>query len=106
MDLSVPPQPLFSPWFFLPFILRLSVLRSVWLFATKIDALGQADFRNSGNDALASRLVFEGMRTVNASLLKSSDVFIIAITKTSDDCERVQRGIENSLFIMRKKYYF
>jgi hypothetical protein len=104
MDLPVPPQPLFSPWFFLPIILRLSVLRSVWLFATKFDAPEQTVFRNSGNDALASRLVFEGMRTVNASLLKSSDVFIIAITKTSDNCERIQRVFNNSLFRMRKKY--
>jgi hypothetical protein len=87
MDLSVPPQPPFSSWFFIPFILRLSVLRSVWFFATKIAAPEQTAFRNSGNDVLASKVVFEGARTVNASLLKSSDVFTIAITKTSDDCE-------------------
>jgi hypothetical protein len=91
MNLSVPPQPLFSPWFFIPFILRLSVLRPVWLFATKIAAPEQTDFRNSGNDVHASKVVFEGVRTVNASLLQSSDIFIIAITKMSDDCERIQR---------------
>jgi hypothetical protein len=87
MDLSVPPQPFLSPWFFIPFILRLFVLRSVWLSATKIAAPEQTDFRNSGSDVLAPKVVFEGARTVNASLLKSSDVFTIAITKTSDDCE-------------------
>lgn len=87
MDLSVPPHPLFSPWFFIPFILRPLVLRSVWFFATKIAAPAQTDFRNSGNDVLASKLIFEGVRTVSASLLQSSDVLIIAITKTSDDCE-------------------
>jgi hypothetical protein len=89
MDLSVPPQPLFSPWFFIPFILQLSVLRPVWLFATKIAAPEQAVFRNSENDVLGSKVVFEGVRTVNASLLQSYDVFIIAITKTSYDCERI-----------------
>jgi hypothetical protein len=104
MDLSVPPQPLLSPWFFIPFILRLSVLRPVWLFATKIAAPEQTDFRKSGNDALAPKVVFEGVRTVNAPLLQSYDVFIIAITKASGDCERVQRFIDNSLFRMRKKY--
>jgi hypothetical protein len=91
MDLSVPPQPFLSPWFFIPFILRLSVLRPVWLFTTKIAAQEQPDFRKSGNGALASKVVFEGARPVNASLLQSFDVFIIAITKTSDDCERMQR---------------
>jgi hypothetical protein len=70
MDLSVPPQPLLSPWFFIPFILRLSVLRPVWLFATKIAAPEQTAFKNSGNDVLASMVVFEGARTVNASLLQ------------------------------------
>jgi hypothetical protein len=104
MNLSVPPQPLFSPWFFIPFILRLSVLRLVWLFATKIAAPEQTVFRHSGNDVLASKLVFEGVKTVNASLLQSSDVFIIALTKTSGDCERIQRVIDNSLFRLRKNY--
>jgi hypothetical protein len=104
MNLSVPPQPLFSPWFFLPIILRLSVLRSVWLFATKFDAPEQADFRNSGNDVLAPKVVFEGAGTVNASLLQSSDVFIIALTKTSGDCERMQCVFYNSLFRLRKRY--
>jgi hypothetical protein len=102
MNLSVPPQPLFSPWFFIPFILRLSVLRPVWLFATKIAAPEQAVFRNSGNDVLALKVVVEGVRTVSTSLLQSSDVFIIALTKTSGDCERVQRVLYNSLFRMRK----
>jgi len=97
MNLSVPPQPLFSSWFFIPFILRLSVLRPVWLFATKIAAPEQTVFKNSGNDVLALKVVFEGVKTVSASLLQSSDVFIIAITKTSDDCERMQRVIDNSL---------
>ena len=87
MDLSAPPQPLSSSWFFIPFILRLSVLRRVWFFATKIAAPESAVFRKSENDALASKLIFEGVRTVSASLLQLYDVFIIAITKTSDDCE-------------------
>jgi hypothetical protein len=91
MNLSVPPQPLFSHCFFIPFILRLSVLRPVWFFATKIAAPEQTDFRDSGNDVLALKVVFEGVRTINASLLQSSDVLIIAITKMSDDCERMQR---------------
>jgi len=104
MNLSVPPQPLLSPWFFIPFILRLSVLRPVWLFATKIAAPEQTVFRHSGKDVLASKVVFEGVRTVNASLLQSSDVFIIALTKAADDCERIQRVIDNSLFRLRKKY--
>ena len=90
MDLSVPPQPLFSPWFFIPFILRLSVLRPVWFFATKIATPAQTVFRNSGNDVLALKVAFEGVRTVNASLLQLSDVLIIALTKTSDDCERMR----------------
>jgi hypothetical protein len=79
MDLPVPPQPLLSPWFFLPFILRLSVLHSVWLFATKIAAPEQAVFINSGNDALASKLVFDGVRTVSASLLQSFCAFMLGI---------------------------
>jgi len=58
------------------------VLRSVWFFATKIAAPEQTDFRKSGNDVLGSKVVFEGVRTVNASLLQSFDVFTIAITKT------------------------
>jgi len=62
MDLSVPPQPLLSPWFFIPFILRLSVLRSVLLFAIKITAPEQTVFRNSENDVLGSKVVFEGMK--------------------------------------------
>jgi hypothetical protein len=101
MDLSVPPQPLLSPWFFIPFILRLSVLRSVWLFATKIAAPKQTVFSNSGNDVLASKVVVEDVRTVNSSLLQSNDVFIIAITKTSFDCERIQRVFYNFLFKKR-----
>ncbi|AFP31952.1 hypothetical protein [Marinobacter sp. BSs20148] len=104
MDLSVPPQPLFSPWFFIPFILRLSVLRPVWLFATKIAAPEQTDFRNSGNDVLASKVAFEGVKTVNALLLQSSDVFIMAKTKASGDCERVQRVFYDSLFRLRERY--
>jgi hypothetical protein len=104
MDLSEPPQPLLSPWFFIPSILRLSVLRPVWFFATKIAAPEQTVFRNSGNDVLALKAAFECARPVNASLLQSSDVLIIALTKTSDDCERVQRVIDNSMFRMRKKY--
>jgi hypothetical protein len=59
MDLSVPPQPLLSPWFFIPFILRLYALRPVWLFATKIAAPEQADFRTSGNDVLALKVVLK-----------------------------------------------
>jgi hypothetical protein len=102
MNLSVPPQPLLSPWFFIPFILRLSVLRPAWLFATKIAAPEQTDFRKSGNDALASKVVFKGVRTVNASLLQSSYVFIIAKTKASGDCDRVQRVLYNSVFRKRK----
>lgn len=69
MDLSVPPQPLLSPWFFTPFISRLSVLRSVWFFATKIAAPEQAVFRNSGNDVLGSKVFFDRVGAVNASLL-------------------------------------
>ena len=103
MNLSVPPQPLLSSWFFIPFILRLFVLRPVWLFATKIAAPEQTAFRNSGNDVLASKVIFEGARTVNASLLQSSDVFIIALTKTLGDCERMQCVFYNSLFRIRKK---
>jgi hypothetical protein len=77
MNLSVPPQPLFSPWFFIPFILRLPVLRPVWLFATKIAAPEQTAFKNSGNDVLALKVVFEGVRTVNASLLQSFYAFML-----------------------------
>jgi len=106
MNLSVPPQPLLSSWFFIPFILRLFVLRPVWLFATKIAAPEQAVFRHSGNDVLASKVVFEGVRTVSASLLQSFDILIIAITKKSDDCERIQRFYYNSLFSLRKRYGF
>jgi hypothetical protein len=106
MDLPVPPQPFLSPWFFIPFILRLSVLRPVWLFATKIAAPEQTDFRHSGKDVLASKVGFGGAKTVNASLLQSSDVFTIAISKTSDDCERIQRFIDNSLFRTGKSINF
>ena len=82
------------------------MLRPVWLFATKIAVPGQTAFRNSGNDVLAPKVVFEGVRTVNAWLLQLSDVLIIAITKKSDDCERIQRFIDNSLFRMRKSINF
>jgi hypothetical protein len=44
------------------------------------------------------------MRTVNASLSQSYDIFVIAITKMSYDCERIQRVFYNSLFRMRKRY--
>ena len=106
MNLSVPPQPLLTSWFFIPFILRLSVLRSVRFFATKIAAQEETVFRNSGNDVLASKVFFDRVGAVNASLLQSSDIFIIAITKMSDDCERIQRFIDNSLFRMRKSINF
>jgi hypothetical protein len=85
MNLSVTPQPLLSSWFFMPFILRLSVLRPVWLFVTKIAAPESAVFRKSGNDVLSLKIIFEGVKTVNASLLQSFDACNIAVTKTSDD---------------------
>jgi hypothetical protein len=59
MDLSVPPQPLLSPWFFIPFILRLSVLRSVWFLFTKIAAPEQKICLNLGHDTLGWKLLFE-----------------------------------------------